>query len=95
MTIIQIIGFLPVLIFPGASLIQLLHLIKLKDSSGTSMTTWVAFCLGNISLYVYTEKYFEFQAIAGLLGTAVIQMFIIQKIWKYRQGKNKPEKGQI
>ncbi|SHO57082.1 hypothetical protein [Vibrio quintilis] len=87
MTIIDIIGYIPAIIFPVATLSQLFHLLKTKSSAGVSLITWVAFATGNVSLYIYTEKYNELQTIAGLLLTAILQVAIVLLILKYRTPK--------
>ena len=68
MSIIDIIGFIPAIIFPAAALMQLVHLVRAKRSEGVSALSWSAFALGNLAMFVYAEKYFELQAVVGLLG---------------------------
>ncbi|MDG6774600.1 hypothetical protein QCB45_09665 [Thiomicrorhabdus sp. ZW0627] len=85
MNFIEIIGYIPAIIFPTATVIQLLHLLKTKTSDGVSALAWGAFALGNVSLYIYTEKYFELQSIIGLLLTSLLQLIIIFLIFKYRK----------
>jgi len=82
--LIVLIGFIPAVIFPAASILQLIHILKTKSSEGVSAIAWVAFALGNISLFIYTEKYDQIQSIVGTLGTAVVQVGIIVAIFKYR-----------
>jgi len=41
--------------------------VRHRSTLGVSKTTWLLFGLANIALYVYTERYGEWQAIAGLL----------------------------
>lgn len=85
MSFIDYIGYIPAFIFPGATLIQLFHLVRTKSSEGVSALAWAAFAIGNLSLYIYTEKYFELQAIFGLLLTTFIQIVLITLIFKYRK----------
>ena len=82
---IDIIGYIPATIFPVATILQLLHMRKTQSSEGVSALAWSAFALGNASLYVYTEKYFALQTIIGLLGTCILQIFIVVLIVKYRK----------
>ena len=84
MSIIDIIGFIPAIIFPAAALMQLVHLVRAKRSEGVSALSWSAFALGNLAMFVYAEKYFELQAVVGLLGTFVIQIIIIVLTLRYR-----------
>jgi uncharacterized protein with PQ loop repeat len=77
--IINVAGWLPALIFPAATLNQLLAIVKSRSSRGVSWFTWTLFGIANISLYIYTEKYPALQTIIGFLGTAVLD-FIIAEI---------------
>jgi polyferredoxin len=47
--------------------------------------TWLAFALGNISLYIYAEKYTELQSIIGQLATAALQIYVVYLILLYRR----------
>ena len=88
MNLIELIGYIPAIIFPAATIIQLLHMLKTKTSEGVSPIAWGAFALGNVSLYVYTEKYYELQSIIGLLVTSVLQFIIIVLVFKYSRTKS-------
>ena len=88
MNFIELIGYIPAIIFPAATIIQLLHMLKTKTSEGVSPIAWGAFALGNVSLYVYTEKYYELQSIIGLLVTSVLQFIIIVLVFKYSRTKS-------
>lgn len=84
MGLIELIGFIPAIVFPVATLAQLHYLVKNKTADGVSILAWSAFSLGNASLYIYTEKYNELQSIIGLLVTAVLQLLIVGLVLKYR-----------
>jgi len=88
LSIIELIGYIPAIIFPAATIIQLLYMFKTKTSEGVSPLAWGAFALGNVSLYVYTEKYYELQSIIGLLVTSILQLVIIVLVFKYRKIKS-------
>jgi len=85
LSIIEIFGYIPAIVFPTATIIQLIHLIKSKTSEGVSPITWGAFAFGNVSLYIYTEKYYQLQSIIGLLVTSALQLVIIALVLKYRK----------
>jgi len=85
LNLIEIFGYIPAIVFPTATIIQLVHLIKSKTSEGVSPITWAAFALGNVSLYIYTEKYSQMQSIIGLLVTSALQLVIIALVFKYRK----------
>ena len=85
MTIPQIAGYLPAVIFPAGTLLQLIQLYKSKSSKGFSQTAWSLFALGNLAMFIYTEKYTDLQAISGLLLTFVLQIGIVALIIRYRK----------
>jgi hypothetical protein len=76
MTVTQIAGILPALIFPAATLAQLFRLMRTRSAADISVITWVLFGVGNLAIYVYAERYTEWQAILGMLGTAVLDFVI-------------------
>jgi len=88
MNLIEWIGYIPAVIFPAATLMQLWHLLKTKTSDGVPALTWLAFAVGNLSLYVYAEKYTELQSIIGQLATAALQIYVVFLIIKYRKKHN-------
>jgi uncharacterized protein with PQ loop repeat len=75
--IIDFFGWLPAIIFPAGTLIQLITMVRTKNRQGVSCLTWTLFGIANIGLYVYTEKYLELQAIVGFLGTAILDFIIV------------------
>lgn len=50
MSFVELVGYIPAIIFPVATLMQLFHLLRTKESAGVPALTWAAFALGNISL---------------------------------------------
>ena len=91
MASIELFGIIPAIIFPVATLVQLIHLVKIKNSSGASWLSWSFFAVGNVALFIYTEKYSAWQSIVGLLGTAVLQVAIILLILRYSKKENNYE----
>ncbi len=85
---IELCGWLPAIIFPGASFVQLWVMLRDKKADGVSPTAWSLFGLANICLYIYTEKYAEFQTLALLL-TAVIEFAIVVLWYKLTSSKAK------
>ncbi len=79
--IIQISGWVPAFIIPTATAIQLWKIIKNKSSEGVSWVTWFLFGIANLGLYIYTEKYYDPQAIIGLFLTAIIDFVIVGLIF--------------
>jgi hypothetical protein len=84
MRLVEIIGFVPSIIFPLATVSQFITLYRAKSAAGASALTWTLFALANLCLYIYVEKFFELQAIVGLLGTAIVDVAIVGLILRYR-----------
>ncbi|MDP4535832.1 hypothetical protein Q3O60_06510 [Alkalimonas collagenimarina] len=82
---ISFVGIVPAVIFPTATMLQVVHLHRVKNATGVSALSWSAFAMGNLALYIYTEKYLEWQAMLGMLGTAMLQVYLIALILHYQK----------
>ncbi|MEO0949582.1 MAG: hypothetical protein AAFY11_15840 [Cyanobacteria bacterium J06641_5] len=78
-------GWIPAIVLPAATLLQLLKVAQLKSAEGVSLTTWLLFGFANVGLYIFTEKYFAPQSLIGLLGTAVMDFVIVGMIIFFRK----------
>ncbi len=76
MSISQIAGVLPAIVFPAATAFQLIRMIRHRSAAGVSVATWTLFGFANIAMYVYAERYLEWQSIVGMLLTAVLDFGI-------------------
>jgi uncharacterized protein with PQ loop repeat len=74
--IIEIAGWIPAIIILGATALQLIHILRRRSAAGVSGTVWLMFGIANLCLYIYTEKYWAYQTIIGLLGTAILDFII-------------------
>ena len=74
--IINIAGWLPAVIFPAATLIQLIAMLRSNSNKGVSPMAWTLFGIANIAVYIYTEKYLALQTVIGFLGTALLDFVI-------------------
>ena len=63
--------------FPFATLVQLWRILRDRSAVGVSVTTWLLFGFANLGMYVYAERYTEWQAILGTLFTAVVDFAIV------------------
>lgn len=70
-------GILPAIVFPVATLVQLVRMVRKRSAAGVSVPTWLLFGFANVALYVYAERYLEWQTIAGMLLTAVLDFVIV------------------
>ncbi len=77
MTLNQLAGILPAVVFPLATLVQLGRILRDRSAVGVSVTTWLLFGFANLGMYVYAERYTEWQAILGMLFTAAVDFAIV------------------
>ena len=70
-------GILPAVIFPAATLLQLARIVQQRSTVGVSVMTWLLFGFANLGIYIYAERYTEWQAIVGMLLTAVVDFVIV------------------
>lgn len=84
----NIAGWLPAVILPVASLLQLVKIVRERSAEGVSLLSWFLFGIANIGVYIFTEKYFAIQAIVGLLGTAVLNFIIAFLVVRIRRVKD-------
>ena len=85
-------GWVPAIILPTATTSQLLKIARSKSAEGVSLTTWLLFGIANVGLYIFTEKYFELQALIGLLVTAIMDFIIVIMILLKRKEEIPTEK---
>ena len=81
----QLAGIAPALIFPAATAVQLVRLLRYPRTGGVSVATWLLFGFANLGIYFYVERYTEWQAILGMLVTAVLDFAIVALIIVRRQ----------
>ena len=77
MSFAQLAGILPAIVFPAATLVQLVRLVRARSAEGVSVATWLLFGFANLAIYIYAERYTEWQAILGMLFTAIIDFIIV------------------
>lgn len=85
--LVEGLGWVPAVVFPVATGIQLLAILRTKDSSGVSIPAWCLFAFANICLFAYTEKYGEIESIIGSLGTAALNLCIVAAAIRYRSNR--------
>ena len=81
----QLAGILPAVVFPVATTLQLVRMLRRRSSAGVDALTWFLFGFANLALYFYAERYTEWQAIVGMLLTALIDFVIVGLAWVYHR----------
>lgn len=83
-------GWVPAIIFPAASGLQLLAILSRRSAAGVSIPAWTLFAVANVCLFVYTEKYDEIESIVGALGTSLLNVCIVLAALRYRDRAPRP-----
>ena len=83
--LVDIAGWVPAIVFPAATLIQLIAISRSNSVKGISPLTWALFGFANIAVYIYTEKYWAPQTIIGCLGTAAGDFIIAAMAIRLRE----------
>lgn len=86
------VGWIPSVVFPLASLIQLVSLVRRGTSNGVSLLTWSMFALANVCLYLTIGEWTKPQVIASTLGAAAVQVAIVVVAARLR-GAGQPDKN--
>ena len=73
----QLCGWVPGVVSPAASGLQLYEITRTGRADGISPLTWLMFSFSNACLYIYTQKYFEFQSLLCFLFTSIMQATIV------------------
>lgn len=82
---VEAIGWVPAAVFPIATGVQLLAILRSRSAEGVSLLAWSLFACANVSLYFYTEKHEELASILGTLGTAALNLCIVVTAIRYRK----------
>jgi len=87
MNLPQIVGILPAVVFPAATFQHLVRLVRTRTGATDNPMTWLLFGLANLAIYIYTERYTEWQAILGMLVTAAADFIIVGYILVSRRAQ--------
>ena len=83
-------GFLPGLLYPIASILQLVKIIKSDNVKGLSEYTWILLFICNVGLYFLSGRYYNWKSILGFLGSAILNIVVVFYIVHLREKeKNK------
>ncbi|MDE1460779.1 hypothetical protein [Spartinivicinus poritis] len=93
--ILEIAGWLPAIVFPVATFLQLWVVLKNRSGEGVSKTTWLLFGIANIGLYIYAEKYDSIQSIIGMLLTAGLDFLIVLFAWLFGKQSTVEEQQEL
>jgi uncharacterized protein with PQ loop repeat len=69
-------GWLPAIIFPTATLFQLIPVLK-GQTAGVSAVSWAMFGLANLGAYLFSTQKHTVQIILAFLLTAIMDALIV------------------
>lgn len=85
MTIPDVLGWVPAVIFPIATLSQLIPILRTKSVEGISVMAWLLFGTGNLSLYIFIGKYSDPRLVLALLTTSLLNFLIVAAVCFHRR----------
>lgn len=88
----DLLGYIPAIVFPLATFLQLYKILRDKDVGGVSVVSWFLFGGANLALYGYVGKYAEPQAICSMLVTGALNLVIALTVLAYRAAQRKAAK---
>ena len=79
-------AWLPAIILPLSTGLALRALLRGSSAEGHSMLTWSLFLLANLGAYFGApDRYFLIEHILAFLLSAVLDVFIVWRIWVLRR----------
>jgi hypothetical protein len=74
--LLNVIGWVPAVVFPAATVSQLFVLTRRRKADGVSAITWGLFAVANVCLYLTIGEWLRPQILITTLGTAVLQVVV-------------------
>jgi fatty acid desaturase len=81
------VGWVPAVVFPVASVLQLMTLLRRGKADGVSVLTWSLFAVANVCLYLTVAEWTRPQVIVTTLGTAAVQVVVVMTALRLRADK--------
>jgi fatty acid desaturase len=83
--LLNVIGWVPAVVFPAATVSQLFVLTRRRKADGVSAITWGLFAVANVCLYLTIGEWMRPQILITTLGTAVLQVVVVMMILQLRR----------
>lgn len=88
--ILSMVGWVPTIIFPAATVVKLLAIARSGRSDGATALTWSLFVVANVCLYLTIGDWTRPQVVISTLGTAVLQVVVVVLALKLRASSSAP-----
>lgn len=79
------VGWVPAVVFPTASIFQLMALARRGRADGVSIATWGLFGVANVCLYLTIGEWTKPQVVISTLGAAATQFAVASIAWRLRR----------
>jgi fatty acid desaturase len=83
--LLNVIGWVPAVVFPAATVSQLFVLTRRRKADGVSAITWGLFAVANVCLYLTIGEWLRPQILITTLATAVLQVVVVMMILQLRR----------
>ena len=74
---LDLLGWLPAVILPLSTGLQLVKILTAHSVKGVSILSWALFGFANLGAYFYTDKLLKPQAILAFLLSAILDFIIV------------------
>lgn len=71
------VGWVPAVVFPTATVFQLMAMARRGRADGVSILTWSLFAAANVCLYLTIREWTRPQVIISTLGAALLQAAVV------------------
>jgi fatty acid desaturase len=71
------VGWVPAIVFPSATVFQLMAMARRGRADGVSILTWALFAIANVCLYLTIQEWTRPQVIISTLGAALLQAAVV------------------
>lgn len=79
-------GWLPAVILPVSTLLQLVKLVRARSAAGTSALAWALFGVANLGAWVFTGRLAAPQSLLAFLLPGILDVVIVALCLRYRDG---------
>lgn len=78
-------GWLPAVILPTSTLLQLVKLARARSAAGTSALAWALFGVANFGAWVFTGRLAAPQSVLAFLLPGLLDVVIVLLCVRYRE----------